>query len=638
MFTPIAAVIARELSGHRARNHVVEIHGSDRFSSFDRYHDTARYCLAQMRALGLDGVESLPCMADGRTAYGDWIVPRAWDARDAVLRLADSGHILARYPDVPASLFMYSAPTPPGGIDTALIEVDDPLRIPDSFKGRMVCWPWGKGRRLSKAVRKALVARGIVGVALDMGKIDFPDSRGWENYAFAPRNEEGMFGFSLSFREAQHLRAALKESGEVRVHAQVDTRLYDGAVETLTGYIAGTQDREEVLLLAHLYEQGANDNASGAGLGLEVLRALKSLIDGGALPRPHRSLRLLLGFECCGFMGYVVSHGEVMGRTVAAINPDMVGEDTELCGTSFRLHLTPGAAPSCVDALACRLFEDLVAHKDPLFRWRKLPFTLCDSFIADPSIGVPSLAIIGLPDRNYHTSMDTPDKVSPKTLDEIGLIIATYLYFLADAGPEAASWMAEEAAAQARRQIVDEAAGFIRRAQVDKTEEVLCQAAERMDYLVSRHRVAVASALRFAADAGVASRVDRLQTTLRRDADTALEDLRRAMAPQTAGMGIGAPTGSSEPERRAARLVPRRRVPGPLTLEPLALRQPGDWRWSPGWSAPHNDYLIWADGARSLLEIWKSANQESGRRLTDLPTIVEYFEFLVEHGYAEWVT
>ena len=177
---------------------------------------------------------------------------------------------------------------------------------------------------------------------------------------------------------------------------------------------------EEVLLLGHIYEQGANDNASGAGAGLEVFRTLKRLIDSGTLPRPRRSMRILLGFECCGLMGYVVESPEVMERTVAAINPDMVGEDVERCGTSFGLHLNPGAAPSCVDALAVRLFEDLVAARDPLFRWREQSYGICDSFVADPSIGVPSVSIIGLPDRFYHSSLDTPDKVSAQTLDQTG--------------------------------------------------------------------------------------------------------------------------------------------------------------------------------------------------------------------------
>ena len=55
----------------------------------------------------------------------------------------------------------------------------------------------------------------------------------------------------------------------------------------------------------------------------------------------------------------------------------------------------------------------------------------------------------------------------------------------------------------------------------------------------------------------------------------------------------------------------------------------------PWWSAPHNDHVIWADGERSLLEIWWCARLESGGRGADLQEILDYFEFLAEHGYLE---
>ena len=623
MFAEIAAAVGRELSGHRAKNHVIEMHGTDRFSSFDKYRDTARYCKEQMRGIGLEGVEGYACRADGRTAYGDWLIPRAWDARDAVLRVGD--RVLARYPDVPVSLYMYSAPTSPGGLDTTLTWVEDPHCIPDGFNGEIVFTG-----SVDKEARKALARRGIKGVVGDRGKVDFPDLRGWDNYTFAPRNEEGMFGFSLSFREAEFLRARLRADKVVPVHARVDTTLYDGELETVGGLIPGTEDGEEVLLLAHIYEQGANDNASGAGLGLEVFRVLRELIDRGDLSRPRRSLRLLLGFECCGFMSYVVGHPERMRRTVAAINPDMVGEDLELCGTSFCLHLNPEAAPSCVDALALRLFEDLIAGSDPLFRWRAQSHALCDAFVADSTIGAPAVSIIGLPDRFYHSSLDTPDKVSPRTLEQIGGMLATYIYFLADAGPGEAGWLAEEAAARGRQEIAREAGQCLHRLRSEGDGRVLATMEERFAKLAERGSAAVESALSFARDERLERTVVRLQDSIRGAAEAGLRDIR-----DTAGeLGVEAQAAegpAAELVEKASRLVPERKVVGPLTLEPLALREKGPFRWSPGWCAPHHNYLLWADGRRSLLEIWENAD-----RGADLREIVEYFEFLAERGYVEW--
>ena len=626
----VADKIAGELSGHRAKNHVVEIYGTDRFSSFDLYRQTARYCAEQMQAFALEEVELIPCSADGRTAYGDWLVPRAWDAREAVLKVADTGHVLAQYPHVPAALSMYSAPTPPEGIETELILVDDLKGIPRDFKGKLIFY----NGHVKKSDRKALAERGILGIVFNRGNMEFPDLRRWDNYMLAPRNEEGMFGFSLSFREGDYLRE-LCQRGPVKVYARVDTRLYDGIVENVTGCIPGTEGREEVLLLAHIYEQGANDNASGAGLGLEVFRTLKRLIDQGDLPRPRRSMRILLGFECCGFMGYVVTHQERMRHTVAAINPDMVGEDQELCASSFALHLTPGVAVSCVDALAIRLMEDLAARRDVLFRWRQAPYTICDSFIADPTIGVPSVSIIGIPDRYYHSSMDTPDKVSPITLDRIGLVLATYLYSLANAGSKEAAWLAEEAAAQAKSRLAEVAGEYIRQLQDEEPDSVLYEAAERLAFLAEQHSRAVASAVRFAEDANVMAKVERLKGDLGAAADVALGSIKAAAQEMAGGTVETAAPELSELEIRASKMVPKRCVMGPLTLEPLLLKAEVALRWEPSWSAPYNDYLLWADGERSVLEIFRYTHLESGRKGSNLQEIVDYFEFLAEHGYVE---
>ena len=537
MFRSIADRIAGELSGYRAKNHVAEIHRTDRFSSFDLYRQTARYCAEQMQAFGLEGVELMPCNADGRTAYGDWLVPRAWDACEAVLKVVDTGRVLAQYPHVPTALSMYSAPTPPEGIETELIPVDDLKCIPGDLKGKMIFY----NGQVKKSDRRALADRGIVGIVFSRGNMELPDLRRWDNYMLAPRNEEGMFGFSLSFREGDHLRDLCRR-GPVKVYARVDTRLYDGIVENVTGYISGTEGKEEVLMLAHIYEQGANDNASGAGVGLEVFRTLKLLIDGGILPRPRRNMRILLGFECCGFMGYVVTHEERMCHTVAAINPDMVGEDQELCASSFALHLTPGAAASCVDALAIRLMEDLISRRDVLFRWRQAAYTICDSFIADPTIGVPSVSIIGIPDRYYHSSMDTPDKVSLTTLSKIGSVLATYLYFLANASSKEAAWLAEEAAAQAKSRFAEVSGQYIRQLQEDAPSSVLHEASERLAFLAERHSRAVASALRFTEDDDVKAKVERLKGDLEAAADAALESI-KAAAQEMAGETVetGAP-------------------------------------------------------------------------------------------------
>jgi len=594
-----------------------------------------------MRRIGLSSVEVIPYKADGRTAYGDWIIPRAWDAHEAVVQIVRperAAGVLTRYPDEPCTLFMYSAPTPSEGIVAEVVSVDDPSS--ENLSGKILLTSDLSG------IQKRLRESGALGVICDRGKEEAPDAVPWDNYAFAPRNEEGFFGFHLSKRRGERLmkliQAARSKGERLAVHVKINTQLYDGTSDIVTARIPGDTD-EEVLGLAHLYEVGANDNASGSGMLLEAFRTLKRLMDRGELSHPRRSLRILLGFECGGFMAYTMNHSEVLERTLAAINPDMAGEDIEKCGTSFAVHLNPHAAPSFTDVLIQKLFADLIASKDPLFRWRVAPFSICDSFIADPMIGVPSVSIIGLPDRFYHSSSDTPDKMSSDTLAKIGSAATTYLYFLAHAGAKEARWLAYEVAAYARRKIISESqelvSAFLEAPESDP-RTTLAALKDRLNYSADRKCLAVRSTLRLVDDPGASQGFTSQLDSLERAIHETVEGECRAFEHVVKSVSSAAPSDPqpkkrSSLEEKASRMIPRRLVPGPLTLETLPPKEDGEYRWKPGWSAPHNVPLLWIDGERTLFEAWQMAAQETDGKGIELKEFVAYVEFLEEHGYME---
>lgn len=99
------------------------IHKTDRWFSFPAFEETAQFCAEAMRSAGLSQIEQLPLAADGKTAYEDWVIPRAWAAEGATLRTPE-GRLLADYRQVPCSLVMHSAPTPPGGLTAPVIDAD----------------------------------------------------------------------------------------------------------------------------------------------------------------------------------------------------------------------------------------------------------------------------------------------------------------------------------------------------------------------------------------------------------------------------------------------------------------------------------------------------------------------------------
>src|SRR5262245_15209682 len=75
-----------ERSGERAWKRVSALHMRDRWSSFDRYAESSQYCAEALREAGLQ-VDEVAFPADGHTRFGDWIMPLAWDAREANLSL-----------------------------------------------------------------------------------------------------------------------------------------------------------------------------------------------------------------------------------------------------------------------------------------------------------------------------------------------------------------------------------------------------------------------------------------------------------------------------------------------------------------------------------------------------------------------
>ena len=63
---------------------------------------------------------------------------------------------------------------------------------------------------------------------------------------------------------------------------------------------------------------------------------------------------------------------------------------------------------------------------------------------SDPDIGVPCPSLCQWPDKFYHTSMDTPDKVDPAMLSATAAIAACYGAFAANAGEKEAKWLGVE--------------------------------------------------------------------------------------------------------------------------------------------------------------------------------------------------
>lgn len=650
MIQPLYELFGREISGPNAKRMATDITRHDHTCSFSAFARTARYCEGVMREIGLSDVERLRFPADGRTVYGDHRMSKAWDAAFAELRIVepkDKERVLCSYLDEPLSLAMYSAPTPKGGLTAEAVAVEGGSKEEDyrgiDVRGKFVLTHLHAGGVAGVARR-----RGAVGVLSDHmpafppardTAFDLPEGRVWQRV----RPEDRCPAFVLSPKLGHQVREMIRR-GPVKLRAEVRSRTYDGEICAVTGVIPGRRRGQEFLIVSHLFEPGANDNASGAACSLEVARCIQGLIATGRLPRPERTIRVLLPQEIYTTVAFAQTRRGTIRRTVAALNPDMVGEDQALCRSAMIYQRTPDACPSFMNHfmewtfgfVADRFVRPETATKEPYYHAFDADYWGNDCFLSDPVIGVPTLGFIDWPDRFYHTSLDVPDNIDPASIGRFGTICAAMAAFVASAGPREARWLAEVAAFGADRDMARAAQEAVTRSCDAGADAgaLLSDLAGRMGYLLDREVSAIRSVLSLlpkSARTDVSPHVEGLAETVRAAAQRHETHARRALGADAARPS---PKRLNALERQAAGLVLRRTIRGPLTfqgLRPVAQRQLTAIRRK---GIPKN-FLFWIDGRRSLLDIQRKCAVESGR--ADLKNLMAYATFLEKHRYVERV-
>jgi Zn-dependent M28 family amino/carboxypeptidase len=263
--------------------------------------------------------------------------------------------------------------------ETELVDVGDGTTDRDyavDVKGKIVL----ASGPPSTVVARAVAQKGAAGViswyavpSFDMRNRlpgDHPEQVGWGGIEAAAPGQPGRFAFLISARRAQEIKNLLKQ-GTVRVRATVDAELVPGTLDVVSGIIPGAKyPDEEVVITAHLdhYKPGANDNASGSGAILEMARTMKSLIDAGRLPPPHRTVRFMWVPEYSGTRAWFSRHLSDPVKRVAELNFDMVGENVKRTNAVFAVSYLPDANPSFLNALAESIVDFINRYNDDRYR------------------------------------------------------------------------------------------------------------------------------------------------------------------------------------------------------------------------------------------------------------------------------
>ncbi len=626
----LKAVQAR-VSGERALRHLAFLTSFHRIQASPDYRRAAEQVAEWLRAWGLH-VEWHEFPAREGLTFWHWPSFQCWWAEEGWLDLISPEHRrLADWEAVRLSLVPRSVSWEG---EAELVHVPDGTR-PEDYEGVDVAGKVVLTRaKLADVVREAVPRGAVAYVYYGMREVppfgrEPRDAVPYTSFWYWNPDVPRATAFAVSPRTGEWLaelceQARRGEGNPPRVRGRVRARLYDGTLEVVSATIPG-QSSEEVLVVSHLCHPTpfANDNTSGVAANLETARVLAELVREGALPPLKRTVRFLWMPEMTGTMAYLAAHQQGLSRLVCGLNLDMVGERQDVTGSVLLLEHPSEAAPGftahLVAAIRDAVYTTGTGHASqgafPLARLAETPFNGgSDHYIlSDPTVGADTPMLIQWPDRFYHTTADTLDKVDPQSLANAAATAATFAAWAATAGRREAEWLAWGMQARWQQR-------FVREAQALRTAALEGDAGPippraRLAFLLDRHLAALDRLRRLAPDLDVSRW--------------------RRLARQFAASEMDAfPDESFRVEADGADLVPVRQVPGPVPLSALPEPYAGRWRALSQDEREANTLttlaLYWADGRRTVDEIATCVALETGRAEPEL--IRQYFELLAEAG------
>jgi len=622
----LLALLYSEASGQNALGYVRRLWESDRWSNFANFALTAQTVESLFFEIGLSDIQRVEKPADGKYRVGDWIMPLAWDCYDATLEIAwppTDKPLIARRLDQPNHVGMWSAPTPKNGIEADLVILEQGTPEEVRSKRDQIRGKWVLTYQQARNIKSAVIEAGGAGLITCWTRNpDLLDAVPWVNgWSDRPggwvytANDRPLPCFAISKRQANHLRHLLLQHGQVRLRGRIDARFYEGHLDYVTARIPGTDlPEEEVIVLGHLYEQGANDNCSGCAAIIEMARTLARLIRSGRLPAPRRSIRFLLMAECYGSLAYAQDNRTRMAKTLVCSCIDTGAGRVESSNARYQICVAPLCSRSFYEAVHCRTVTEYLRAYRPARTLKVIPFACgTDQLYNDPAIGVPThWSSIGTDFDVWHCSADDLKRVDERAYVDLVCAEGATLYRVANADENDAALFAKLTAIDAKKHILDLLAE-------GKSEWII--------RVHGRAQVsAIMSATRLAEHIGMAEQLARqFEDFLEREIESA----------RSAGMLEPIPMEVPNPDAPQWDLVPAREPwhIGSASLDPVP-RQ--DWAEAgitraPRWGGPHTLALWWADGKRTIRQIYENVAAETDPAGCDL---IAWFRLLEKHGYV----
>ncbi|MGY5864363.1 MAG: DUF4910 domain-containing protein [Candidatus Thorarchaeota archaeon] len=447
----IIKAVADTISGIRAKDYASAISTYHRIQGSPGFLEAVEYLKSAIQEVSDAKVEMFEYPTDGKITIGTWQNPMGWEGKEGRLELIEPEEkLLADFGAEPISLVAHSTSTE---IESEVVYVGKGVS-PSDYIGKDVMGKIVLTDNLARLVhREACVKHGAAGVLTFVPPTGIDEIAELRRYdAIWPASDEldkATFGFALRQGDGVRLKEILEEGKTVKVKAKVDANLYVGKLQVLSAMIPGKDKKQEVWLAAHVChpKPGANDNASGSAALVEILRTLSYLIKNEMIPKPAYSIRFLWIPEWAGTIYFINNQPEILKRCRAMINLDMVGADPTKSGSVLNLYRTPYSLPSTLNNVVRYWSQIEAKRKDDRLAGgmvAPLPFEYSqysagsDHFmLTDSTVGIPAVMLNQFPDRFYHTSTDTPDKLDTRqmayasrigALSALSLVLPKHVY------------------------------------------------------------------------------------------------------------------------------------------------------------------------------------------------------------------
>ncbi|GAA0878609.1 DUF4910 domain-containing protein [Algoriphagus jejuensis] len=286
--------------------------------------------------------------------------------------------------------------------------------------------------------------------------------------------EHPAWAVAMSFEAKEKLKSAL-EKGNVEVQVKIQTKIYDSEELTVVANIKGSElPLESLVLSAHIQEPGANDNATGVGTQLEMAMLSAKLMREKKLDL-KRTLTFLWGDEIISTRRYIEEKEKREAEIKWGISLDMVGENTDLTGGTFLIEKMPdpsaiwtrgedkhsewGGKPLNLEDMKPHYLNDYIIDvfeaQGEHANWvvKTNPFEGGSDHTPFLQADIPGLLLWHFTDQFYHTDNDRLDKVSQKTMQNVGTAAMVSAFTLLNADAKTAEKMLEMLTAEAMNRL-----------------------------------------------------------------------------------------------------------------------------------------------------------------------------------------